>query len=127
MPEIIPRIGADRKVELTNDGSATLVGADPMTPQEAAFLARGILACAASISAPNAPPPGTLVGDVHLPIMRWATGTNPLGEAVLVLSILPGIELTFQMPPLTVRTLGEALISQAAGTAPPAGHSGTVH
>lgn len=124
MSGIIPRIGADKKVELTEGGSATL--ADPMTAKEAAFLGRGILACATATLAPNAPL-GALVGDMHLPIIKWATGTNPLGEPVLVLSVPPGIELTFQMPALTLRTLGEALLSQANRTSSSMGHGGSVH
>jgi hypothetical protein len=43
MAEIIARIGLNHKIELTLDGSRTLPGTDPMTPQESGFLARGIL------------------------------------------------------------------------------------
>ena len=76
MSEIIARISADRRVELTVDGAAKIAGADPMTAEEAAFLARGILASAAALSAPNAPAPGTIIGDAHLPAMTWAVGSS---------------------------------------------------
>jgi len=128
MAEIIARIAADHKIELTSDGTAKLSGTDPMTPEDAAFLARGILACAATQSAPNAPPPGTIVGDAHLPPMTWGVGVSPLtGEPILVLSVPPGIELTFVMPPQGAIALGRALVARGEGTAPPEPQRGTVH
>jgi hypothetical protein len=39
MAEVIPRIAANRTVELTNDGAAKIAGIDPLAPQAAAFLA----------------------------------------------------------------------------------------
>jgi hypothetical protein len=128
MAEIIARIASDRKVELTHDGSTKLSGTDPLAPHDAAFLARGILSCAAALSGTNPPPVGALTGDTHLPIMGYATGTSSItGDPVLILSVPPGIELTFVMPLQTVRELGAALVAEADGTAPLGGRRGTVH
>ena len=125
MAEIISRIAPANMVELVNDQSARLN--DPMSPNDAAFLARSILACAISASAPNAPPPGTMVGDAHLPIMSWRVGSSHItGDPILALSI-PGIELTFVMTPQGAADLGAALLRQGQGTPPPGGQSGTVH
>jgi len=126
--EIIPRTAPNQTVELTKDGSAPIGSIDPITPQAAAFLARGILGCAAALSGANPPPVGTLVGDAHLPIMQWRTGRlNINGEPVLMLSIPPGIELTFQLPEITARALGKALLDEGDRSAPLGGQRGTVH
>jgi hypothetical protein len=128
MVEIMARVSAGARVELIDDRSAIIKSVVPMTPFDAAYLARGMLACAAALSGANPPKTGTTVGDAHLPVMKWVVGASRItGDPVLILSIPSGIELTFQLPPQTAKELGAALISQGAGSAPPGGHSGTVH
>jgi len=44
-----------------------------------------------------------------------------------MLSIPPGIELTFQLPEITARALGKALLDEGDRSAPLGGQRGTVH
>jgi hypothetical protein len=128
MGETIARIGPESRVELIDDKSKVIEAVTPMTAKDAAFLALSILASAAALSAPNAPKVGALVSDAHLPIMQWKLGrSNVTGNPVLILTIPSGIELTFEMPPKGAREMGAALTSRGDGTAPPEGHSGTIH
>ena len=128
MAEILARINAEGRVELIGDQSARIESVAPMTPLDAAYLARRMLACAAALSGSNPPTAGAIGGDAHLPIMNWAVGlSNVTGDPLLVLSVPPGIQLTFVMPKQGAKALGSALVSQSEGTAPPGGHSGTVH
>jgi hypothetical protein len=128
MAEISARVNAQGSVELINGQSATIESATAMTPLDAAWLARGLLACAAALAGPTPPAAGAIGGDAHLPIMTWAVGSSTItGKPVLVLSIPPGIELTFVMPAQGAIAVGEALVAQGEGTAPPEGHRGTVH
>jgi hypothetical protein len=71
MTEIMARISSGGCVELIDDSSAIIKSVDPMTPQDAAYLARGMLACAAALLGPNPPSAGAIGGDAHLPIMTW--------------------------------------------------------
>jgi hypothetical protein len=120
MSELIPRIGQNKKIELIDDKMVRIAGIDPMTPMEAAFLARSLLACAAVISLEASPKINSLCADVHFPILKWAvsaqTGTqNP----VLIFSIPPGIDVTFQMTVEIEKQLGAALVGHAEGDQPP--------
>lgn len=128
MTEIIAKVGPDRGIELVEHraGKMHLVGS--MTPQDGAYLARGMLACAAALSGPNPPAAGTVVGDVHLPVAKWTvSASSSNGEPVLILTIPSGIELTFQMSRHGAQEIGAALVAQGQGTAPLWGHSGTIH
>jgi hypothetical protein len=128
MTEMMARISPQGGVDLADDGSAKIGAVDSMSPLDAAYLARGLLACAAALSGPNPPKVGAIVGEAHLPVMKWAVGASEInGLPVLNLSVPPGIELTFQMPPQDAKALGDALIAQAQGSAPLEGQSGTVH
>ena len=49
MGEAIARIGKNGNVELVDERMVKIAGVDPMTPADAAFLARGLLSCAAII------------------------------------------------------------------------------
>lgn len=127
MVEILARIARNNRVELIDEMNAKLV-APELTPSDAAFLARGILACAAALSGPHPPNSGVIGGDAHFPIKNWSVGlSNVNGEIVVILLIPPGIELTFQVPKAAARDLGAALVSQADGYSPAGGHSGSVH
>jgi len=128
MAEIMARISTVAGVELVDERSRKVEALASMAPADAAYLARGILSCAAALSGPNPPKAGTIVGDAHLPVMRWVVGSSTVnGEPVLILSIPSGIELTFQMPPQGAKAMGAALIAQGEGSAPPEGQRGTIH
>jgi len=131
MTEIIPRIARDRKIELTADGSATLNGVDPIKPQDAAFLARALLAAATALSGNSPPPVGALVGDAHLPVVNGVIGkSNITGDPVLLLSVPPGIELTFQLSPSIATSMGESLVAAASNNtaaSPPGPRRDSVH
>jgi hypothetical protein len=128
MTEIMARISSGGRVELIDDSSAIIKSVDPMTPQDAAYLARGMLACAAALLGPNPPSAGAIGGDAHLPIMTWGVSTSTVtGAPVLILSIPSGIELTFSITPEGAKEVGAALIAQGEDSAPPEGRTGTVH
>jgi hypothetical protein len=99
MSEIMARINAEHLVELIDDRLASIASVPPMTPQDTAFLARGMLACAAALTEVVGPPTaGAIVGDAQFPIVQWKTMTaTATGLPVLILSIPPGIELTFAL------------------------------
>jgi hypothetical protein len=127
MTEIMARIGQNGDVELIDDRSAKIEAAGSMTPHDAVYLARGILSCATALSGPNPPKPGAIVGDAHLPVVKWTVGASTFtAEPVLILSVPSGIELTFAIWPQGAKELGAALLAQAQGS-PLERQSGTVH
>jgi hypothetical protein len=128
--ELMARIGPEGSVEISDEHSVPIKSVPAMTPYDAAYLARGLLACAVVLSGPPtaAATTGTIIGDAHLPVMRWKVATSVAnGEPVLIFSVPSGIELTFQMLPHVAKELGEALIVQSQRSAPPGGQRGTVH
>lgn len=127
MAEIMARVSAGNLVELI-DERATVIKSAPMVPRDAAYLGRGLLACAAVMSGPNPPPLGFIAGDAHLPILKWVVTTaSATGQPVLMLSIPGGVELTFAMTPQTEKRMAEHLRAHAAGEPPPADRPDTVH
>lgn len=96
-----------------------------MSPEDGAYLGRGMLACAAALCGPNPPESGTVIANVSLPVTKWVVGSDANGGIVLALTIPSGIELTFQMPQHGAMAIGVALAAQAEGSAK--GHSGTIH
>ena len=128
MTEIIARISADSGVELIGDQSKVIDAIGSLSPMDAAYLARAIFSCAATLSGPTPPKAGTLVNDVHIPPLAWRVGISRLaGDPVLILSVPPGIELTFLLPAEHAKKIGNALIAQADGVSPPEGHRGMLH
>lgn len=120
MSEIMARVAPNGRVEIVDDKGKKIEATGALLPNDAAFLARGILACAAALSAANPPEAGRLVGDAHLPITKWVVGaSNANGEPVLVLSIPSGIELTFQIPAQAAKEIAAALVTQADKSGPP--------
>ena len=69
--EILARIAAGGRIELANEGSATIADADSMTPDDAAYLARGLLASAVALASVNPPQEGALVGDASIPVEQF--------------------------------------------------------
>ena len=128
MTEIMARINAEGRVELIDDRSARIESAATLTPFDTAYLARGMLACAAALSSASPPKAGAIGGDAHLPVMKWVVTSSTLtSQPVLIFSIPPGIELTFAMSSQGAKALGEALVSQAEGLLPPEDRHSTVH
>jgi hypothetical protein len=85
MAETMARISAEGGVELIDALSGPIRSVAPMTPLDAAFLARGMLACAAALSSANPPAAGAIGGDADLQINRWVTSTNRVtGKPVLI-------------------------------------------
>jgi hypothetical protein len=128
MTELMARISQQGGVELVDEKGIAVNGVPPMIAAEAAYLARGILACAAALFGTRPAKAGQIIGDAHFPIMKWRTTTsNITDEPVMILAHPSGIELTFVMPPQVAIELGTALVAQGQKNPPPAGRSGTVH
>jgi len=128
MTEIMARIGPESSVELADDHSVKIEGVDPMTPLDATWLARGLLSCAAALTGTNPPKVGEIIADAHLPVVAWATGPFPdTGVPTLILSIRPGIELTYQLTMQGAKELGAGLMALGQGLMPSGGSRGTFH
>lgn len=126
MAEIIAKVGPERGVELIEHRAGKAHALGEMTPPDGAYLARGILACAAALSGPEPPAAGTVVADLPLAVTKWTVAAAGDGEPLLVLTVRPGIELTFRLTRHGAQEVGTALMAQAQGTAP-RGHSGVMH
>jgi len=120
MREIMPKIGPDRGIEIVehqSSGKTTRIGS--MSPEDGAYLGRGILACAAALCRPDPPQFGTILWDAHLPVLGWAVGSSVTnGEPLLIFTIPSGIELTFEMPRHAAREIATALVAHSYGSAP---------
>jgi hypothetical protein len=128
MGKIKARIGAESCVELVDNESTPLPSPGPLEPLDAAYLARGLLACASLLSGPHAPDAGTIIADTPMPVMKWAIGkSTETTDVVLFLSLATGIELAFRMPSQGAKILGRALIAKSDGTLLPEEHRGGLH
>ncbi|MGB8898726.1 MAG: hypothetical protein WCC90_05520 [Methylocella sp.] len=78
MTEIMARINAEGRVELIDDRSARIEAAATMTPFDTAYLARGMLACAAALSSASPPKAGAIGRDTDLPVMKWVVTSSTL-------------------------------------------------
>jgi len=95
MTEVVARINAEGRVELIDVRTARIESAATMTPFDTAYLARGMLACAAALSSASPPKAGAIGGDADLPVMKWVVTSSTLtSQPVIIFSIPPGIELT---------------------------------
>jgi len=128
MTETLASVADSAKVELVNEKMQKIIGSVPMTPDAAAFLARSLLACAAHLVFDKSIKAGTLCADAHLPVLKWtlSVGTESR-RPVVIFSVPPGIDLTFQLSPQVERELGAALIAHAEGAPPPELPPGMVH
>ena len=118
MNEAIARVADGRLIELIDDQKNALP-VPLMTPVDAAFLGRGILATCTVLASPTPVASGQVIADAHLPIMKWNVGReNRAGFPVMILTLPTGIALTFEMPPETARDLGTALIAQGTTNQP---------
>jgi hypothetical protein len=125
--EILARVSPEKGVELMDDRSAKIEGVGSMTPEDAAYLARGMLALAVTLPGQNPPKVGAIGGDAHLPVVKWTVGASVFtGWPVLSLTLPSGIEFMFEIWPDGAKQLGAALQSQAHGS-PPERPSGILH
>jgi|HubBroStandDraft_6_1064221.scaffolds.fasta_scaffold239538_3 hypothetical protein len=126
MSEAIPIVIPGGMIQLKNDSMSKNIG-EPMTPEEAAFLARSLLACAGLIAL-KAAENGKLYADAHLPVLKWqVTSQTGTGNPVVIFSVPPGIDLTFQVTRQTEREFGAALVAHAEGSPPPEQPPDMVH
>jgi hypothetical protein len=128
MSETIASVGEGGNIDLVDERMRKIAGVAPMTPDAAAFLARSLLACAAHLAFDKSIKAGTLCADAHLPVLKWtlSVGTESR-RPVVIFSVPPGIDLTFQLSPQVERELGAALIAHAEGLPPPELPPGMVH
>lgn len=105
MDEIIAEVGPEHSVELIRHHSGKRSSLGRMAPQDAAYLARGILSCADGLCGANPPQTGVIIADAHLVVSRWDV-TQSDGELLLTLKIQSGIDLTFQIAHQTAKEIG---------------------
>ena len=109
MTEILARISAEGGVELIDDKSNLIEGIGSLSPNDAAYLARGILACAAGT---GSQPPGTIGGDVPLVVSVTQVGANRFGQISIKLTVLQGTELTFVLSPEAAKSIVDGIKKQ---------------
>jgi hypothetical protein len=128
MGETTARIGAGGTIELVDERMVKIAGATLMTPDDAAFLARSLLSCAVRLIFDKSVKVGTLCADCHFPVLKWVVSTQTgTGLPVVIFSIPPGIDLTFQLSPPFEKALGTALAAHAAGDQSPEPPPDRVH
>jgi hypothetical protein len=98
MNEVIAKIGPDHSIELVEYRSGKVSSRFSMTPDDGAYLARAILACAAALHGSTPPHVGEIITDTHLPVSNWKI-LPAANELLLTLTIQSGVDLTFQMSP----------------------------
>jgi len=97
MEEIIPKVGPEQNVELVLHRSHERHHISFMTPQDATYLARGLLACAGALCGGDPPPPGTIIPDSPILVRKWVIKKSADDETLLVLSVQSDLDLTFRM------------------------------
>ena len=98
MEQIISKVGSGQNIELVQYRSGKTHSLGSMTPENCVYLARGMLSCAAAVCDDNRPPVGTVISDSHIPVTRWIVKTFGESELDLIVTVRPGIDLTFRMP-----------------------------
>jgi hypothetical protein len=105
MDEIISEVGPEHSVELVRHHAGKRGAVGRMAPQDAAYLARGILACADALCGPNPPPLGSITADAHLAVTKWDVSQAD-GDLLLTLTVQSGIDLTFRIARRAAKEIG---------------------
>ena len=98
MDEILAKIGPEQSIELEKFHAGKTATLGHMTPQDGAYLARGMLACAAALCGSDPPLVGTVIADAPLPVLQWSVKPVEDDEFLLIVTIQSGLELTFRVP-----------------------------
>lgn len=120
MSETIASIGQDGKIELVDDKMVRIAGISAMSPEDAAFLARGLLSCAAVLSIDPKQEAGALCDGAHFPVLQYTIRTmaDPL-RPLITFTLPPGIDFEFQMTPQQAANFGQDLVAHAEGRPAP--------
>jgi hypothetical protein len=107
MSETIARIAQDGKIELVDDKMVRIAGLAPMTPEDAAFLARGLLSCAVVLAVNQSTEVGALCDGAQFPVLKYAIKTmTDTRRPLMTFSLPPGIDFSFQMTPEQGKNFG---------------------
>ena len=85
MGEEIAKIGPEANIEIIEYHAGKVRSRLFITPQDGAYLARGLLACAAVLCGPDPPQAGTIFADSHIPVLKLAANASH-SELVLTLT-----------------------------------------
>ncbi len=103
MDEIIAKIGPGHSLELVRYHAGKAASLGFLSPQDGAYLARGMLASAAALCGPDPPPAETVIPDAPLPVLHWRAEPLDAGQFTLTVTIQSGTELTFRLPRSSAR------------------------
>ena len=97
MDEIVAKIGPGHSIELVRYHAGKAASLGVMSPQDGAYLARGMLASAAALCGRDPPPAETVIPDAPLPVLHWRAEPADAGYFTLTVTIQSGLELTFRL------------------------------
>ena len=100
MDEVIAKVGPEASIEIVEHHSGKVRSSAFMTPRDATYLARGLLACATALCGPDPPQPRTIFANAHTPALKGVAEVCD-GGFLLTIKVRSGIELSFQMPAQT--------------------------
>lgn len=93
-----------------------------LSPEASSKLGRALVAAATAVSSPEKPDAGFHVVDAHLPVVGWRTGMSNVNfEPILMLEIVGGLWLSFQMPSPAAGEIATALSATVTNTKRPPG------
>jgi hypothetical protein len=105
-------------VEIGSSGTVAVRYGDvswSLAPEAAAALGRALIAAGTATKSADPPAAGMHVTDAHLPVMAWKTGVSNINMApILMLEVIGGLWMSFQLPPESAKEVGQAL--SATGT-----------
>lgn len=93
-----------------------------LASEAGAALGRALIAAATATMSAEPPAAGFHVMDAHLPVTAWRTGVSNVNlEPILMLEVVGGLWLSFQLPPKSAHDVGEALSATGTSAARPPG------
>lgn len=112
-------------VEIGSGGTVVMRYGDltlSLAPDASQRLGRALIAAATAISAAEPPAPGFHVMDAHLPVTGWRTGVSNINlEPILMLEVVGGLWLSFQVPPAAAHEVATALSATGTSAGRPPG------